>query len=83
MAFLFFFFDKANFATNSKFIYISYLFFFNNNDNIDESQVSLMSQPYLLQYICNVPAVFTSHIEIHKHVVRCLANLSLYGKLLL
>ncbi|KAI8882055.1 hypothetical protein K501DRAFT_334324 [Backusella circina FSU 941] len=44
----------------------------------NESQLSLMSQPHLLQYICNVPAVFTTHIEIHKHVARCLANLSLY-----
>jgi hypothetical protein len=39
-----------------------------------------MSQPHLLLYICNVPAIFPSHAEIHKHVARCLANLALYGK---
>ncbi|KAG1146197.1 hypothetical protein G6F38_005108 [Rhizopus arrhizus] len=44
----------------------------------NESQINLMSQPHLLLYICNVPAIFPSHAEIHKHVARCLANLALY-----
>lgn len=38
-----------------------------------------MSHPNLLQYLCNVPAVYLRHIEIHRHVARCLANLALYG----
>ncbi|KAI9309257.1 armadillo-type protein [Cunninghamella echinulata] len=42
------------------------------------SQSILMSHPNLLQYICNVPAVYLGHIEIHRHVARCLANLALY-----
>jgi hypothetical protein len=41
-----------------------------------------MSQPHLLEYICNVCHVFPQHIEIHRHVARCLANLALYGELL-
>ncbi|SAM07474.1 hypothetical protein [Absidia glauca] len=45
-----------------------------------ESQVILMTQPRLLQYICNVPSLFSSHLEIHRHVARCLANLALYDE---
>ncbi|CAO3616566.1 unnamed protein product [Cunninghamella blakesleeana] len=44
----------------------------------NESQLILMSHPNLLQYLCNVPAVYLRHIEIHRHVARCLANLALY-----
>ncbi|KAI8369834.1 armadillo-type protein [Choanephora cucurbitarum] len=44
----------------------------------NESQVNLMSQAHLLKYICNVPTVFATHPEIHRHVARCLANLALY-----
>ncbi|KAG2190144.1 hypothetical protein INT46_005189 [Mucor plumbeus] len=44
----------------------------------NESQINLMSQPHLLEYICNVCHVFPQHIEIHRHVARCLANLALY-----
>lgn len=47
---------------------------------VDESQVILMTQPRLLQYICNVPSLFSSHLEIHRHVARCLANLALYDE---
>lgn len=39
-----------------------------------------MAQPRFLQYLCNVPAIFSEHAEIHRHVARCLANLALYGK---
>ncbi|ORZ24274.1 armadillo-type protein [Absidia repens] len=45
-----------------------------------ESQVILMAQPRLLQYICNVPSLFPSHLETHRHVARCLANLALYDE---
>lgn len=41
-----------------------------------------MSQPHFLKYICNVPQVFPTHTEIHRHVARLLANLALYGKTL-
>jgi hypothetical protein len=41
-----------------------------------------MSQPHILQYICNVPATFPTHTEIHRHVARCLANLALYGNVI-
>ncbi|KAG2196323.1 hypothetical protein INT47_009318 [Mucor saturninus] len=44
----------------------------------NESQVNLMAQPRFLQYLCNVPAIFSEHAEIHRHVARCLANLALY-----
>ncbi|KAL9546078.1 hypothetical protein MBANPS3_006844 [Mucor bainieri] len=44
----------------------------------NESQINLMSQPHLLEYICNVCHVFPQHAEIHRHVARCLANLALY-----
>ncbi|GAN11506.1 hypothetical protein MAM1_0641c11069 [Mucor ambiguus] len=44
----------------------------------NESQINLMSQPHLLEYICNVCHVFPQHVEIHRHVARCLANLALY-----
>ncbi|KAI8386957.1 armadillo-type protein [Blakeslea trispora] len=44
----------------------------------NESQINLMSQAYLLKYICNVSIVFPTHTEIHRHVARCLANLALY-----
>ncbi|KAI8641760.1 hypothetical protein BD408DRAFT_417615 [Parasitella parasitica] len=44
----------------------------------NESQINLMSQPHLLEYICNVCHVFPQNIEIHRHVARCLANLALY-----
>lgn len=44
----------------------------------NESQLNLMSQPHILKYICNVPVTFPTHAEIHRHVARCLANLSLY-----
>ncbi|KAF7729674.1 hypothetical protein EC973_004047 [Apophysomyces ossiformis] len=43
-----------------------------------ESQLQLMSQPRLLKYICNIPAAFPTHTEIHRHVARCLANFALY-----
>ncbi|KAI9311682.1 armadillo-type protein [Dichotomocladium elegans] len=43
-----------------------------------ESQMNLIAQPHLLKYICNVPAVFPNHTEVHRHVARCLANLALY-----
>ncbi|KAI8976827.1 hypothetical protein BDB01DRAFT_309221 [Pilobolus umbonatus] len=43
----------------------------------NESQMCLMSQPHFLRHLCNVPAVF-SNAEIHRHVARCLANLTLY-----
>ncbi|CAO3655029.1 unnamed protein product [Mucor fragilis] len=44
----------------------------------NESQINLMSQPHLLEYVCNVCHVFPQHVEIHRHVARCLANLALY-----
>ncbi|CAO3594291.1 unnamed protein product [Absidia cylindrospora] len=45
-----------------------------------ESQVILMAQPRLLQYVCNIPSLFPSHLETHRHVARCLANLALYDE---
>ncbi|KAL7316618.1 hypothetical protein PS15m_005696 [Mucor circinelloides] len=44
----------------------------------NESQINLMSQPHLLEYICNVCHVVPQHVEIHRHLARCLANLALY-----
>ncbi|KAI7870796.1 hypothetical protein BDF14DRAFT_1769854 [Spinellus fusiger] len=44
----------------------------------NESQIQLMKQPKILQYICNVPTVFPTHVEIHRHIARCLANFALY-----
>lgn len=55
----------------------------NDDKCIDESQINLMAQPHLLEYICNVCHVFPQYVEIHRHVARCLANLALYGELLL
>ncbi|KAI8149812.1 armadillo-type protein [Fennellomyces sp. T-0311] len=45
-----------------------------------ESQSTLISQPHLLKYICNVPATLPGHTEVHRHVARCLANFALYGE---
>ncbi|KAL1930085.1 hypothetical protein VTP01DRAFT_1239 [Rhizomucor pusillus] len=44
-----------------------------------ESQAVLTSLPRMLKYICNVPAAFSDHSEIHRHIARCIANLALYG----
>ncbi|KAI8086610.1 armadillo-type protein [Halteromyces radiatus] len=46
----------------------------------NESQLILMAQPRLVRYICNIPSSFPSHMEIHRHVARCLANLALYDE---
>ncbi|KAI7885181.1 FYVE-domain-containing protein [Lichtheimia hyalospora FSU 10163] len=43
-----------------------------------ESQIKLIAQPRLLRYICNVFAAFPGHVEIYRHITRCLANLALY-----
>ncbi|KAI8393568.1 armadillo-type protein [Radiomyces spectabilis] len=40
------------------------------------SQKKLMDLPLFLEYLCNVPAIFPSNVEIHRHVARCLANLA-------
>ncbi|CDH50926.1 hypothetical protein RO3G_14544 [Lichtheimia corymbifera JMRC:FSU:9682] len=43
-----------------------------------DSQIKLIAQPRLLRYICNVPAAIPGHVEIYRHITRCLANLALY-----
>lgn len=72
----------ANFATNSMSSHKHRAFFAVTDSfcDLDESQTTLISQPHFLRYLCNVPAVFCSYTEIHRHVARCLANLALYGQ---
>ncbi|ORY90347.1 armadillo-type protein [Syncephalastrum racemosum] len=43
-----------------------------------DSQMTLLGQPHLLMYLCNVPISFALHSEVHRHVARCLANFALY-----
>lgn len=71
----------ANFATNREYISTYYRHSMTSiSFSLEDSQIKLIAQPRLLRYLCNVPATIPGHVEIYRHITRCLANLALYGE---